>query len=305
MNFSIIVPLYNKERHIKRAINSLLQQSYSGFEIIVVDDGSTDNSYCEVASIKDKRVKLLKKTNGGVSSARNYGIQHSSHEYIGFLDADDLWKPSFLESISKLIKKYPDAGAYATAYEYGKYNKFKRASINVKLSEGQSEVIDYFKCSLNDPLISASSVVIRKSVFENIGLFSEELTRGEDLEMWYRIALKYDVAFINEVLSVYFQDSDNKLTHIQRDYTKSFMSHIEKIINENRGLGNSPYFEEYMISRLMSKVRFLISEGENKNARKLLWKYKYTKCNKKNWYLNYIISFKPSYNIYCLLRKIK
>lgn len=304
MNFSVVIPLYNKEKHIKRAINSVLKQSCQNFEIIVVDDGSTDTSYIEAMSINDSRVKVFKKNNGGVSSARNYGIMKSSYEYIGFLDADDLWKPLFLESVSRLIYKYPDAGAYATSYEFKKGKNIRRAKINVMLSNGESGIVNYFKGALKDPLISASSVVIKKSVFENIGFFQEDLTRGEDLEMWYRIALNYKIVFLNEVLSVYYMDSNNRATSSPTIYSTSFMSRIENILEEQKKIGNkSIYFEEYMISRVMSKVRYLIKNNRNKEARYILWKYRYTRFNKKKWILYFILSFKPIYFLFETLRK--
>ncbi|UJL45810.1 glycosyltransferase family 2 protein [Virgibacillus sp. NKC19-16] len=299
MNFSVIIPLYNKEKHIKRALDSLLQQTHQEFEVIVVDDGSTDSSYKEAISVNDPRIKVLRKNNGGVSAARNYGIKQSTFDFIGFLDADDEWKPSFLESVSKLINKYPEAGAYATSYEFKKDKKIKRANINIELADGKSGVVDYFKGTLKDPLISASSVVIKKSVFHDVGFFSRELTRGEDLEMWCRIAFKYHIVFFNEVLSTYFQDADNKITKTKQIYSTSFMSRVESILIEQKNLGNNNfYFEEYMITRIMNKVSYLIGIRRNKEARKLLWKYKHTKYNKKKWLKNYILSFRPFYLLY-------
>ena len=115
--FTVVIPLFNKERHIERAVRSVINQTFQDFEIIVVDDGSTDNSVEEVLKIKDNRIKLIKQKNGGVSSARNKGIDESRFEYIAFLDADDAWKPNFLESINGVIEQYPKAGAYCTSYD--------------------------------------------------------------------------------------------------------------------------------------------------------------------------------------------
>ena len=123
MKFSIVIPLYNKEKHVARAINSILNQTYQDFEIIIVDDGSTDFSYEEVKKINDPRIKIIRQKNLGVSSARNTGIKEAKNNYIGFLDADDKWKPDFLETIKKLIKDFPGAGAYATSYEIQKENR--------------------------------------------------------------------------------------------------------------------------------------------------------------------------------------
>lgn len=303
MKFSIIIPLYNKENHIKRAIESVLQQTYREFELIIVDDGSTDSSYnIAVNSSSDSRMKIFRKKNGGVSSARNFGIEHASHDYIGFLDADDEWKPSFLESIYKLINIYPEAGAYATSYEFKKGENTKRADINVTLEDGESGVVNYFKDSLNGHLITASSVVIKKQVFNDVGLFSTKLSRGEDTEMWCRIALRHQIVFLNKVLATYYQDTENKLTQKKVDKSESFTNYLEVFLEEQRNLNRHsiyfPYFEEYIISRLMFKIRYLISIGQNKEARKILLKYKYTKHFKKQWIKNYILSIGPVFSCY-------
>lgn len=299
MHFSVVIPLYNKEKHIKRAINSVLNQTYQNFEIIIINDGSTDFGIEEVKNIKDSRIKLYNKSNGGVSSARNYGIERSSHEYIGLLDADDMWQPTFLKSISCLIKEYPQAGAYATSYDFIRDKEVTPAKLNVTLEQGQTCIVDYFRGAIYNPLISASSVVIPKRVFENIGLFSTDITRGEDLEMWCRIALKYEIAFLNKNLASYFLDAENRSDKTPAVYSKSFMNRVEKILeNQKKAGNNSLYFEEYMIGRIMSKVRYLIINNRKKEARKLLVKYRYTQYNKKNWYKNYILSFKPFYYMY-------
>lgn len=303
MHFSVIIPLYNKEKHVKSAINSVLQQTYQKFEIIVVDDGSTDSSCQEVLSVKDSRIKLYKKNNEGVSSARNYGIRNSSYEYVGLLDADDVWKPSFLDSMSRLISKFPKAGAYATSYEFIKAGIVQQAELNINLKPRESEIVDYFKGALKQPLISASSVVIRKHVFESLGMFSVDINKGEDLEMWCRIALNYDIAFLNSVLASYYLDAENRSTNKETNYSSTFMSRAENILKAQQELGNeSVYFEEYMISRIMPRITYLINNNNVKDARILLLKYKHTRYNKKKWIKNYLRSNKL---INLLYKKIK
>src|SRR5699024_7272606 len=294
MHFSIVIPLYNKKAHIKRAIKSILQQTYQKFEIIVIDDGSTDNSYEEIKEIKDSRLSIYREDNEGVSVARNFGVEKANNDYIAFLDADDVWHSLFLESILNLIREYPDAGAYASSYNFRTLNNIKKANININFHKGQAGLVDYFKSTLNDPLISASSVVIRKDVFDTIGGFMPDLTRGEDLEMWCRIALNYKIAYINKVLASYYLDSENKATDISPAYSKSFMFYAEGILEEQKRNGNdSIYFEEYMIRRILNKVRFLIEEKKYKDARKILYKYRYTEFYKKIWWKNFLLTFIP------------
>ncbi|NIA10441.1 MAG: glycosyltransferase, partial [Nitrospiraceae bacterium] len=114
---SAVIPLYNKAPYIQRALRSVLAQIFQDFEIIVIDDGSTDDGAQIVKSIPDKRIRLIQQENAGVSAARNRGIKEAKGDLIAFLDADDAWKSEFLETILRLKKKFPEAGAYATAYE--------------------------------------------------------------------------------------------------------------------------------------------------------------------------------------------
>lgn len=296
MEFSVVIPLYNKDKHITRAINSVLNQSYRKFEIIVVDDGSTDSGVIEVKKINDSRIRLVQQINLGVSSARNKGISLAKYNFVGFLDADDAWKPDFLETIYFLIKKYPEAGAFATAYEI--INNVSKKSIPksiLNVPEGWEGIIDdYFRLALKSPLISASSVVIPKKIFNKVGLFREELKRGEDLEMWCRIALDYDIAFSNKVCATYFQNADNRACNRKAVLSESFSNYAEDILKIGRNAKNySFYFEEYAIEKIISKARFYINENKRRDARKLLYKYRYTKYNKKALMKTYMLSWLP------------
>ena len=295
--FTVVIPLFNKERHIERAVRSVINQTFQDFEIIVVDDGSTDNSVEEVLKIKDNRIKLIKQKNGGVSSARNKGIDESRFEYIAFLDADDAWKPNFLESINGVIEQYPKAGAYCTSYDIKRENEGLIASPNfVNFKEDWDGVIDdYFKYALIAPLISASSVVIPKSVFICLGGFPVMIKRGEDLDMWIRIALNYDIIYLNRICATYYQNADNRACNKKVEVKYTIASFAENLLTKGRELGNtSRYFEEYMIKIIISKARYLIEENNRKEARKLLYKYRYTKLNKKALIKTIILSYIPS-----------
>ena len=100
--FSVVIPLYNKERHIQRAIRSVLNQTHQAFELIIIDDGSTDNSFEMAASIQDPRIHIFRKQNRGLPATRNRGVRESANEWIAFLDADDEWLPGFLETVNEL-----------------------------------------------------------------------------------------------------------------------------------------------------------------------------------------------------------
>jgi glycosyltransferase involved in cell wall biosynthesis len=115
--YTIIIPLYNKEAHIKATLDSVLAQTFENFEVIIVNDGSTDRSMDIISTFKDKRIQIINKKNEGVSTARNLGIKNAKGDFIAFLDADDIWYPTHLEDLKNLIAHFPNCGLYCTAYE--------------------------------------------------------------------------------------------------------------------------------------------------------------------------------------------
>ena len=193
--FSIIIPLYNKETFIEKTIQSALNQTFLDFELIIVNDGSTDGSLELVKVFKDRRIKIYTIPNGGVSKARNFGIQKANANLIALLDADDLWKSSHLEELYNLRNAHPNCGLYAMGYT----KKFDNANpINAHFFKHENYngiVPDFFSASPVDCLAWTSAVMIPKEIFKNIGYFNEGLKSGQDTEMWIRIALDYKVAF--------------------------------------------------------------------------------------------------------------
>ncbi|MFA6866939.1 MAG: glycosyltransferase family 2 protein [Clostridia bacterium] len=296
MKFSVVIPLYNKEKHITRAIFSVINQTYKEFEIIVIDDGSTDNSVEEVIKLKDARIRLIKQKNCGVSSARNKGINESKYKFIGFLDADDSWEPTFLETIKNLIEKYPRSKAYATSYNIMKDDMNVISSPATKIIKHNWEGIidDYFKYSLYFPMISASSVVVMKSVFKELGGFPLNIRRGEDLHMWCRIALNFDIAYSNQIQATYFYNSENRACNNNAVLEDTFANQAEEmLLEEKKKRKISTSFEEYMIKEIIIKATLLIDNNKRKEARQLLYKYRYTKLNKKTLITTYILSWTP------------
>ncbi len=228
IKFSIIIPLYNKARYVSNTINSVLSQSYENFEVIIVNDGSTDNSLEVVSNFKDERIKVFTKQNGGVSSARNYGIQKASYPYIAFLDADDLWEKSFLSEIKLMIEKYPEASVFCTNYaSYYPTGKILINNVKGTIPEGVWD--DYFKVAIKgNNIIWTSACCIRKKVFLDVGCFNESYSMGEDLEMWFRLGLKYQFAYSDNVLAIYNRYDQSSLTNsYHSDPLKNWRFHIQ------------------------------------------------------------------------------
>jgi len=207
--FSIVIPLYNKEKYIKRAITSVLDQTIQDFEIIVVNDGSTDNSTNIVKSITDNRIKLINQENQGVSVARNTGIENTKNEYIAFLDADDKWEPYFLEEIRKLIEINKSAGLFATNFKRVLNDKTEKLRSSKELAEQFGE-INYFEIAayFESPVWTSASV-INKNVVKKVGGFPAGISHGEDLLFWCKIALEYQVMYSSKVCSNYHIATDN------------------------------------------------------------------------------------------------
>ncbi len=215
IKFSVVIPLYNKEKEIKEAIESVLYQTYPADEIIVVDDGSTDKSAEIVEKYFENKVTLIRQKNQGVSAARNKGIKTAKNEFICLLDADDLWEKNFLKEIYYLIKKFPNAIFYSTSYkildECGDIYYSK-----IPYNKNFVGVIDnFFKIFKNYyGIIHSSSVCIKKS--SNI-FFPEKEKKGEDICTWIELALKGKLAFSAKSLVIYRLNASNRSNQIHKE----------------------------------------------------------------------------------------
>jgi glycosyltransferase involved in cell wall biosynthesis len=210
---SVVIPLYNKEKSIRKTLESVLAQTHDAFEVVVIDDGSVDSSVSIVAAIADPRVRLIRQTNGGVSAARNAGVRNARFDHIAFLDADDLWAPDFLETIARLIDAFPHAGIYATSY---RRDEGKQELVTLKLEPGVAAMTpgrmeNYFRAAtFGEQPISASSTCVARRAFMGVGGFKVTVKYGEDLDMWARLALRHEVVYTPEPKAVYRLSAENR-----------------------------------------------------------------------------------------------
>lgn len=204
--FSVVIPLYNKEKSIRRTLESVINQTFSNFEVIVVNDASTDNSLKVIDSIKDDRIRVINKENGGVSSARNRGVLEAKGDYIAFLDADDYWDNKYLLVMNKLISDFNDASIFSC--QFGLLNNNNISPAN-KIHTKRGYVHNYFLEANKAPLIHTSSVIVKRSCFEITGLFNTQYKRGEDIDMWCRLIENYKHAFEPSLLSYYVLYAEN------------------------------------------------------------------------------------------------
>lgn len=213
--FSVVIPLYNKEDVILRTISSVLTQTLQEFEVIIVNDGSTDKS---VEIIKDfftdDRLKIIEQKNQGVSAARNTGIRNAKNEYIAFLDADDEWLPTFLETVCSAIKKYPNAGFFGTASWHRNLLTGESSNSTIKKYAGFIIEIDYFMNPHLMPHTSAcviSNHIVSKMIINKNG-FPEDMKLREDMTFFYHVAFQTPFVYIGFPLSIRNNNVSGQIT---------------------------------------------------------------------------------------------
>lgn len=207
---SVVIPIYNKRRYLLRALESVLAQTRTDFEVILVDDGSTDDSLESVRHVRDERVRRIRQPNGGESAARNTGIHVAQAPLVAFLDADDTWQPEFLEAMLALNARYPDAGLYASAYSVKQPGRRARRARIVGLPKLRRRFLsrDYFRLGTRGELpISASSVMIPRAVLLELGGFPVGEKMGADQHTWWRICVHHAFAYDRRCLATYHRDA--------------------------------------------------------------------------------------------------
>lgn len=264
--FSVVIPLYNKELSIANTIQSVLNQTFQDFEIVVVNDGSTDRSAEIVEQINDPRIRLIHQKNQGVSAARNTGIKEAKHEWIAFLDGDDLWEKEHLEEVIKMIQVFPNEKVYVTSYEYSDGRPMFKHERDTNIFK----IENYFKEALKESLIWTSIVVVNKSCIDKVGGFNVILSRGEDLDLWARLAREYDIVKSSKVTAVYRIESENRAMSSTTSYEKSYASIID--LNDARTHDEKKYL------KLQIKAKYKICTY-NKEWTNLLKCFKQHKFN--------------------------
>ena len=260
--FIVVIPLYNKELSIKNTIQSVLNQSYQNFEILIINDGSVDGSVDVVKNIKDERIRLIHQNNQGVSSARNKGIQEAKYEWIAFLDGDDLWEINHLEEVIKMMKVHPTEKVYVTSFQYSDQRKMYKHKRNNSIFK----IENYFKEVIKEDLIWTSIIVVHKSCFKEVGLFNIKFNRGEDLDLWSRLAKKFKIVKSSKITATYRVDAENR-TNLSKNLEKCYYYHlpIDNINQEDE--------KNYYILFLYNRVWEYLLNRDYKTAIKLLNKY--------------------------------
>lgn len=233
IEISVVVPLYNKKKSVLETMKAALNQTFNNYEIIVVDDGSTDHSAELVETIKNEKLKIYRKENTGVSDTRNFGITKAQGDYIAFLDADDLWDNLYLERLHMMIESAPECGMFVQNYQTVRFDDLP---LKLNSPEGHIEVYKNWEEVFSEMPLVTPAIAVNKKKFIDSGYFDTSLSIGEDLEAWLRISLQYPVCYLNEthVLVVLFSKEYHSRI-VPKDYTKHYtyklVTQKEKYLN--------------------------------------------------------------------------
>lgn len=289
--FSVVVTVYNKEKFIQNTIKSVLDQTFFDFELIIVNDGSTDYSENEILKFKDTRIQYFYKKNEGVSIARNFGIEKASSQFICLLDGDDYWYPNFLNQFHNTIINNPAQNVFACAIEV-QTSKKKFPAIYSINKKGKTQLVNYFEASLKQSIICTSGVAIHKTVIDEIGNFNEKMKTGEDTDLWIRIGLQYPILFMNTILVRYNYDERGLSRQIK--YFDSSLNYIDFIELEK----NNPELKTFLdYNRFSDAIKAKIY-GNKKHFYLM-----YSQINEKNLPLKKRILLKfPSFILKALIK---
>lgn len=262
--FSVVIPLYNKEKFIEHTLNSVLNQTFTNFEIVIVNDGSGDNSLFVVKKFTDKRIKIVNQENKGLSAARNKGILIAKGKVIALLDADDLWHFDFLKSIKNLYSEFPETSIYGTDYleKYSDKNILEpKKNINPAQKKKAFLIKDFFLANLFQSIICQSSLAFKKEIAEDM-LFNESINYAEDVDFYLKCFTKYKLAYKYTPLATILYNVPNQITGIGlNDKTIPNLDFYEKKHPNNSSLKKYLDLKRYMYAiqykLIKDKVNFI------------------------------------------------
>lgn len=296
MKFSVVIPLYNKARYVQGAVHSVLAQTLPPHEVIVVDDGSSDNSAEIVEAIADPRVRLVRQPNAGVSAARNRGIGLATGDWIAFLDADDWYHPEMLAALKQAHEACPEAGLLGAQ---------SRTMQNVPDDPEPWPVTDsFFEVEVVDDLrqrwmrtapFNSSSVAIRASLLREMGTcFIEGESHGEDLDMWFRVADRTPVAVVNAPFAAIRVLPDSLSRRTPSATPPAFLTRMRDAARA----GSLPRPETalwFVGQQEVTMAREMLGAGNRMAALRLLWDARQVALTRR-WQLTLLMAlFMPSH----------
>ncbi|MEZ4779880.1 MAG: glycosyltransferase family A protein [Flavobacteriaceae bacterium] len=300
---SVVIPLYNKEEFIEKTLRSVLEQTMDAFEVIIVNDGSTDNSVKRIEALQDSRIRLLQIQHSGVSIARNRGIKVAKYSWIAFLDADDWWAPDFLKEVSLAMEQFPNQKIFATGRTTVYENKEVRYENTFLPNEGVLGLVNYYEFMGHYllPPINSSCAVISKTLLEEIGMFHEKQELHEDHDLWLRICNNKLIVYINKNLSFYRKDRKEG-----RNYdSKNFLIYLETLKTlKNTSSKTNKYWLLLYANKFILLTFIKYSSSYSINEKKSI--IQASRSLLKPWFrFTLIILSKLPFNGYTFLKKIR
>ena len=276
MKFSVVIPLYNKEHYIEATIRSVLSQTCQDFEVIVVDDGSKDNSLALARKYESDRVRVIPQENQGVSVARNTGIENARGKFIAFLDADDQWQANYLATIQGLTDQYPESDIFVTAYTVDMGNGKVHYSTRLEPETGCLPSY-WLTLAKGYDFVWTSATVIRRSALIRAGLFKPGEKIGQDLDMWARVArVNPRVAYSNKLCVYYNRAAEsNARTRVRVAWAGAFIRDLEEeLVNPQRTAEEIASIQHKYDKKMTVFIFTAILAGEKERASKALKEWK-------------------------------
>jgi glycosyltransferase involved in cell wall biosynthesis len=269
--FSVVMPLFNKATYIRRSLDSVLAQQFVDFELVVVDDGSTDSSPSIVASYTDPRIRLIRQPNGGVSAARNRGIAEARGQWIAFLDADDEYLAQFLQRVFDCANQFAGAGCiYARAAWMRDQTQL---NLPQDLIHEPTIFADYLRFVVYQKgyEICSSAVAVRRDVFTKAGNFPVGIKIGEDSDLWLRVAWTTNIAYIPEFQAIYHMEAGDSHWESQREMEPFwFGTYRQRLsaghIPQDLLKSSKAYFQKYILEKSLG----LALRGQKMEALRIL-----------------------------------
>lgn len=235
--FSVVISVYNKEAHIAKTLQSVLTQTVQDFEIVILNDGSTDTSEAAIKPfLTDPRIRYFSEENKGAGAGRNYVIGKAKGDYIALLDADDIWFPFYLEEQQRTIKKFPKEFVFATASEIQKRNRRFPRTYSVPPNGDEIIKVDYFNASFLDSILQSSTTVLKKEVFETTGYYDPAIKSGQDTDLYVRIGMQYPIIFNRKVCVLYTVHADSLFRSVTKVSERPDFKAYEAQEKTNSGL---------------------------------------------------------------------
>ena len=276
--FSVVISVFNKEKYIAATLQSVLAQTFQDFEIVILNDGSTDESETEIVKFKDSRISYFSEENKGAAAGRNYVIEKAKGEFVALLDADDFWYTNHLEELYKSIEQHPKESVFANGLEISENNDTSKVPYSFEQSTDVT-VQNYFTASMMSSILHSSNFAINKAAFKEIGNYNENYITGEDTDFYVRLGLKYKVVF-NPGITVRFYQVLDGLNNTNRTIKgKATFEEYELLEKENKELN------KFLDDNRFSMALTAKLEGDKTSFEKLVEKINVENLNRKQRFL--------------------